>query len=294
MENTNSRNDKEGKWGIKMGIVELKGFSKYYGEFLAVDTLDLVIEKGEIVGFVGKNGAGKSTTIRCMMNMLFPSRGRITIDGLDSVKDAKEIRKITSYMPSEADFSETINSFELFKFCTKFTKNGIEKAMELAKEFELDPYKKIGSLSLGNKKKVAIVHSLIKESKIILLDEPTTGLDPLMQEKFFEHIQKERAKGTTVFLSSHNLSEIEKYCDKVAIIKGGKLVDYLDMANVKIERKKIVSYRTKSGETESYLYNGKINELISELSVLNLESLEIKNSSVEDEFIKYYKEDADE
>ncbi len=274
-----------------MSIIEIKDFSKSYGKYLAVDKLNLAIEKGEIVGFVGKNGAGKSTTIRCMMNVLFPTKGTITIDGMDSVRDAKKIRKVISYMPSEAEFSESITAFELFNFCSKFTKHGLDKALELARYFELDPHKKIGSLSLGNRKKVAIVHSLIKESKVILLDEPTSGLDPLMQEKFFDRIQKEKEKGTTIFLSSHNLSEIEKYCDKVAIIKDGKLVNFLNMANIQIERKKIVSYKTKTGEAKSYVYEGEINELIKELSELDIDMLEIKNSSVEDEFIKYYKED---
>jgi len=274
-----------------MSIIELKDFSKSYGKFLAVDSVNLSIEKGEIIGFVGKNGAGKSTTIRCMMNILFPTKGTITIDGMDSVRDAKKIRKVISYMPSEAEFSESITSFELFKFCSKFISNGLDKALELARYFELDPNKKIGSLSLGNRKKVAIVYSLMKESKVILLDEPTSGLDPLMQEKFFDRIQKEKEKGTTIFLSSHNLSEIEKYCDKVAIIKDGELVNYLNMIDIQIERKKIVSYKIKNGETKSYVYEGEINELMKELSLLDLETLEIKNSSVEDEFIKYYKED---
>lgn len=277
-----------------MSIIEIKAFSKSYGALLAVNSIDLKIEKGEIIGFVGKNGAGKSTTIRCMMNVLFPSKGSITIDGLDSVTDAKKLRKVISYMPSEAEFSEGITSFELFKFCAMFTKNGLDKALELARYFELDPYKKIGTLSLGNRKKVSIIHSLIKEAKVIILDEPTSGLDPLMQEKFFTRILKEKEKGTTIFLSSHNLSEVEKYCDKVAIIKDGELVDYLNMKNVRINRQKMVAYTTKQGENESYIYDENINELVKKLATLDLDSLEIKNASVEDEFIKYYKEDDNE
>lgn len=277
-----------------MSIIEIKDFSKSYGKFLAVDSLDLEIDEGEIIGFVGKNGAGKSTTIRCMMNILFPSKGSITIAGLDSAQNAKELRKVISYMPSEAEFSEAITSYELFKFCTRFTSNGLDKALELARYFELDTSKKIGALSLGNRKKVSIIHALIKEAKVIILDEPTSGLDPLMQEKFFARILQERKNGTTIFLSSHNLGEVERYCDKVAIIKDGVLVDYLNMKNVQVRRQKMVSYTLKSGEKKSYIFEENINDLVKELSKLELSSLEIKNASVEDEFIKYYKEDDDE
>jgi ABC-2 type transport system ATP-binding protein len=277
-----------------MSIIEIKDFSKSYGKFLAVNSLNLEIEEGEIVGFVGKNGAGKSTTIRCMMNILFPSKGSIIIDGLDSAKDAKELRSIISYMPSETEFRESITSYELFKFCSRFTENGLDRAMELAKYFELDTSKKVGALSLGNRKKVSIIQALIKDAKLIILDEPTSGLDPLMQEKFFTRILQEKKNGTTIFLSSHNLAEVERYCDKVAIIKDGELVDYLNMKNVHVNRQKMVSYTLKNGEVKSYIFDDNINDLVKELSRLELTSLEIKNASVEDEFIKYYKEDGDE
>ena len=274
-----------------MAVIELEHFSKAYGKFLAVDDINISIEKGEIVGFVGKNGAGKSTTIRAMVNMIFPTNGKITIDGMDSVKDAKKIKNKLSYMPSDSAYYENVTSEELFKLCLKFSNEGFERAHELAAFFELDSKKKISELSLGNRKKVSIIQALLKSAEIIILDEPTSGLDPLMQGKFFELILKEKEKGATVFLSSHNLSEIEKYCDKVIIIKDGKIVDYLDMRNVKIKHKQTVSYTTKDGVSKSYEFSGDINSVVSELSKLDLESLEIKTNTVEEEFIKYYKED---
>lgn len=277
-----------------MSIIEIKDFSKSYGKFLAVDSLNLEIEEGEIVGFVGKNGAGKSTTIRCMMNILFPSTGSIMIDGKDSVENAKELRSVISYMPSETEFGKSITSYELFKFCARFIDGGLKKAVELAEYFELDLTKKIGALSLGNRKKVSIIQALIKDAKVIILDEPTSGLDPLMQEKFFNLLLDEKEKGMTVFLSSHNLAEVERYCDKVAIIKDGELVDYLNMDNVRVNRQKMVSYTLKNGERNSYIFDENVNDLIKELARLDLTSLEIKNVSVEDEFIKYYKEEDDE
>ena len=274
-----------------MAVIELEHFSKAYGKFLAVDDINISIEKGEIVGFVGKNGAGKSTTIRSMVNMIFPTSGKITIDGMDSVKDAKKLKHIMSYMPSDSAYYENVTSEELFKLCLKFSNEGLDRAQELAAFFELDVKKKISELSLGNRKKVSIIQALLKNAEIIILDEPTSGLDPLMQSKFFDLILNEKEKGATIFLSSHNLSEIEKYCDKVIIIKDGKIVDFFDMRSVKIKHKQTVSYTTKDGVSKSYEFSGDINSLISELSALELESLEIKTNTVEDEFIKYYKEE---
>ena len=270
-------------------MISIKNFTKSYGNFKAVDNLSFEVNKGEIVGFVGKNGAGKSTTIRSMMNFINPDSGTITIDGLDSNKDSKKIRSIVSYMTSETVFYENIKVEKLLEFVCEFSPSTKEDIQKLAQYFELDLNKKLGDLSLGNKKKVAIISALLKKAKILILDEPTNGLDPLMQNKFFELLLKEKERGATIFLSSHNLSEIEKYCDKVIIIKDGKLMDYLDMSNVKLKYKQIVSYTTTDGKSESYEFDKDINELIKKLSTLSLTSLEIKNSTVEDEFINYYK-----
>ena len=273
-----------------MAEIVFEQFSKAYGKVRAVQGMDLSIEMGEIVGFVGKNGAGKSTTLRAMMNMIFPTEGKITVGGFDSVKQTKEIRHITSYVPAEAALYENVTSQALFQLCLQFSGESFERAEELADFFELDLKKKISELSMGNRKKVSIIQALLKNARLIVLDEPTSGLDPLMQSKFFELILKEKAKGTTVFLSSHNLSEIEKYCDRVIIIKDGEIIDALDMKTVKIAHRQTVAYTLKSGETKSFEHSGDINALIAQLSTLDLESLEIKNTTIEDEFIKYYRE----
>lgn len=277
-------------WGKTMSVIEIKNFSKSYGKTLAVDNISLSVEKGEIVGFVGKNGAGKSTAIRAILNMIFPSKGEIKINGLDSIRDSKQIKESLSYMPSEASFHEKLVVADLFKFCLKFSAEGFEYAEELAHYFELDMNKKISELSLGNRKKVSIIQALLKKADVIILDEPTSGLDPLMQNKFFELLLKEKERGVTIFLSSHNLSEVEKYCDKVAIIKDGKILEYFDMKNIKIKRQHKVFYTTAEGQNESFDFGEDINELITKLSKLNLISLEIRSKTVEDEFISYYKD----
>ena len=273
-------------------MIKVEKFTKKYGDFIAVDNISYEIKENEIVGFVGKNGAGKSTTIRCMMNMLFPTLGKITINGLDSVIDTKKIKEITSYMPSDTIFYENIKVDDLFKFCLKFSKKEYSEVEKLAKYFELDLNKRIHELSTGNKKKVSIVEALLKDNEVIILDEPTSGLDPLMQKKFFDLILKEKAKGVTIFLSSHNLREIEKYCDRVIIIKSGKIVETIDLKK-KQQIKYIVSYVDKKDNKTIYEYDGKINDLIKDLSLLEIKDLEIRKKTIEEEFISYY-ESSDE
>ena len=272
-----------------MNVIEIKDFSKSYGKFNAVKGINLIVPKGLIVGFVGKNGAGKSTTIRTMLNMLSASEGTISILGLDSRKDSKKIKSMMSYVPSESAFYDNITCEKLLLLALSFTKTSVDEMRSLAQYFELDLSKKVNELSLGNKKKLSLIQGFIKDAELIVLDEPTNGLDPLMQDKFFKIILEEKQKGKTIFLSSHNLAEVEKYCDKVAIINDGNIVDFLDMKDVKVKHKQVISYTTKEGKSEHYEIDEDINALISKLAKLDLESLEIKTKTVEDEFISYYK-----
>ncbi len=272
-----------------MHAIEIDNLVKNYGDFTAVNGINLVIPKGQIVGFVGKNGAGKSTTLRAILNMINPTQGQIKVLGLDSMKDNKEIKSKISYIPSESSFYENITCEQLLKFALGFTQTSIENMKKLSDYFELDLSKKINELSFGNKKKLSLIQGFIKDAELLIFDEPTNGLDPLMQNKFFELLLKEKKAGKTIFLSSHNLMEIEKYCDKVAIIMDSKIADYFDMKDVKIKHKQIVSYTTKDGTSESYEVEGDINALIKNLAKMKLESLEIKAKTVEDEFISYYK-----
>ncbi len=269
--------------------IKIDCFSKSYGSFEAVKDINLSVEKGLIVGFVGKNGAGKSTTLRTMFNMINPSHGNIEILGLDSATDSKKIKNMVSYVPSESSFYDNITCERLLTFALSFAKTPKDELQKLAEYFELDLSKKINELSFGNRKKLSLIQGFIKNAEIIVLDEPTNGLDPLMQIKFFDLLLKEKQKGKTIFLSSHNLSEIEKYCDKVAIIADGELVDYFDMKDVKIKHKQIITYSTKDGEQVSYEIEEDINALIKKLADIDLETLEIKSKTVEDEFITYYK-----
>lgn len=275
-------------------MIKVKDFTKKYGNFVAVDDISFTVNENEIVGFVGKNGAGKSTTIRSIMNMIFPTSGDITINNLDSVKDNKEIKEFTSYMPSDINFYDNLKVKDIFNFCLKFSNKDYKEVEDLAKYFELDLNKKIYELSTGNKKKVSIIQALLKDNKVIILDEPTNGLDPLMQKKFFDLILKEKKKGVTIFLSSHNLGEIEKYCDRVLIIKSGKIVETIDLNNKNKDVKYIVSYEDKKHNKEKYQYEGNINDLMNKLSKLDLIDLEVRKKTIEEEFISYYEGDNNE
>ncbi len=273
-----------------MIAIDIKNLSKNYSTVAAVKNLSLTIPKGKIVGFVGKNGAGKSTTLRSIFGMIHQTSGKITVLGMDSANESKAIKSKVAYVPGETSFYDNITCEKLLKFALGFTQTPMQEIERLAHYYELDLKKKVNELSLGNHKKVLLIQGFLKDAEILVFDEPTSGLDPLMQNKFFEHLLLEKQQGKTIFLSSHNLAEIEKYCDMVAIIKDGELVDFFDMADVKIKHSQQVSYTTADGKSESFELKGDINELISELSKLNLSHLEIKTKSVEDEFIGYYGE----
>lgn len=268
-------------------IIEAHNFSKNYGKTQAVKEMSFEVQPAQIVGLVGKNGAGKSTLLRALTNMIFPSEGSLKIMGMDAVADAREIKNHISYLPSETQFGNGLTTADLITFATSF-RGDRERAFAIAKDFELDINKKIGSLSLGNRKKAGIVMLLLAERQLYILDEPTNGLDPLMQLKFFEYMKKEKEKGHTIFLSSHNLADVEKYCDRVIIIKDGQIVDDFEMKErAKQLGGKLVSYSV-NGEYKSYRYSGSINELVKSLNTLDLEDLEIKEISMQDQIFSVY------
>ncbi len=274
-----------------MAIISVRNFTKNYAKCVAVNNISFDIEEGTIVGFVGKNGAGKSTTIRALLNFINPTKGSLNILNLDSAKDARAIRDHVSYMPSDANFYPRITTKDLLGFYIKFTNNGFEEVQKWCNYFELDMNKKISELSLGNRKKVSIIQALLKDAKLLILDEPTSGLDPLMQERFFNCLLEKKKQGVTIFLSSHNLSEIEKYCDRTIIIKDGMIIDDIDMSEALNHRIKTVTYETIHGTSHEFEFEGEMNDLISKLATIDLTNLEIKNKSIEDNFKKYYKED---
>ena len=274
-----------------MKAIEFEHFTKRYGNFTAVKNLCLSVESGTMTGFVGKNGAGKTTTIRTMLNFLHPSEGSVRIFGHDSVRDSAKIKEMTGYMSADSAFYDKIACAELLRLNCSICGTPWEQAHEYLSYFELDGHKKINELSLGNRKKVGIIQALLKPVKLLILDEPTSGLDPLMQKKFFELLQRLQKEGVTIFLSSHQLEEIETYCDRAVILKDGVVVEDIDMTKARAQRRQSVSYTLADGTQESFDYTGDVNDLVARLAKLDLSRLEIRDRTVSEEFLKYYEGD---
>ncbi len=220
-----------------MDIIKIKNFSKYYKTTLACDNINISVSKGEIYGFVGPNGAGKSTTIRTMLNFIKPTNGSITLFGMDSTKESKKIKNMIGYVSSEECLYPYMTGKEIIVYAAKLHRvkkeDYIKRMEEYSKYFNLDLNKKIRNYSHGNKRKVAFIISLINNPKLLILDEPTNGLDPIMQKRFKILLTNYKKKNNTVFISSHNLNEIEEICDKIVFIKEGKILDILTKEEIK-------------------------------------------------------------
>ncbi|GAB6639299.1 ABC transporter ATP-binding protein [Streptococcus uberis] len=272
-------------------IITIDHLSKSYGRYLALDQLSLTVEKGEIFGFLGSNGAGKSTTIRCLLGLIKYRKGKVTLFN-DRYHSLEESLDHIGYMPSEAMFYPNMTVKQVIDFAAKAHPNHDCKreADRLCKLLEVPLQKKIQDLSLGNRKKVSIVCALQHQPDLLILDEPTSGLDPLMQERFFQIILDAKEKGKTCFLSSHVLSEVKAYCDRVAILKKGKLLAVDRVENIMHSQKKQVTI-WKDGQSITKTFEGKLSDLLSDLSEIKPDDLLIEEPSLEDLFMHYYKED---
>ncbi len=209
---------------MKENVIEISHLTKSYGKSRGVIDVSFNVKEGDIFGFLGPNGAGKSTTIRSMLGFLKINSGNIKILGMDSVKDHEKILKNIGYMPSEAWFYDSMKVADVIKYAADV--RGLDCSKEAAKlceRLKVDTHKKIKQLSLGNRKKVSIVCAMQHRPRLFIFDEPTGGLDPLMQKKFFELINEYVAQGATCLLSTHVLSEVDKYCKNAAIMREGRL-----------------------------------------------------------------------
>lgn len=272
-------------------VITIDHLSKSYGRHLALDQLSLTVEKGEIFGFLGSNGAGKSTTIRCLLGLIKYRKGKVTLFN-DRYHSLEESLDHIGYMPSEAMFYPNMTVKQVIDFAAKAHPNHDCKreADRLCKLLEVPLQKKIQDLSLGNRKKVSIVCAVQHQPDLLILDEPTSGLDPLMQERFFQIILDAKEKGKTCFLSSHVLSEVKAYCDRVAILKKGKLLAVDRVENIRHSQKKQVTI-WKDGQSITKIFEGKLSDLLSDLSEIKPDDLLIEEPSLEDLFMHYYKED---
>ena len=287
-------------------VLEIKNLTKYYGTTLAVKNLSLGLNEGEIFGFIGPNGAGKSTTIRGVLNLINKTEGHVFINGKEFTKDDIETKKIIGYLPSEINLYDDLTVKEILNYHESFYNKDISKnRTKLVKRLKLDESKKIEDLSLGNLKKLGIVLAFMHQPKILILDEPTSGLDPIMQQEFFEMLQEEKQKGTTILYSTHILSEVSKICERVGIIKEGKLLNIetinemknKNLTNITIESNDIdeiikelkLDNKLKINNSIKFKNDMKIDSLIKKLSKYKIDRLLIEDVTLEDIFLHYYK-----
>ncbi|MDO8736985.1 MAG: ABC transporter ATP-binding protein [Thermoleophilia bacterium] len=290
-----------------MDIIETKNLTKFYGSSKGIEDLSLNVKEGEILGFIGPNGAGKSTTIRLLLSLIYPTSGSATIFGKDVIKYGPEIKRQIGYMPSEVFYYENMRVQELLDYSASFYgKDCSKRIKELSGLLKLDLTKKIDDLSYGNKKKVGIVQGLLHDPDLIILDEPTGGLDPLMQKNFFELLKEENRAGKTIFFSSHILSEVQKICDRVAIIREGTLINIESMEHLLQNNYKRIHLTTaKKAEGKlfdipgvsdlkveknqvSLLYKGDVNTISRIIAQMDLVDFMVGEPDLEEIFMHYY------
>ena len=291
-----------------MDVIKTEKLTKYYGETVGIIDLDLAVSEGDFFGFIGPNGAGKSTTIRTLLGLISPTSGNATVFGKDVTKEKEYILHNIGYLPSEALFYGGMKVKDVLKLSADLRKKDCTAESKLLCErLQLDISKKIDDLSFGNRKKVAIVCALQHQPTLLKLDEPTRGLDPLMQKEFFDILRERNRDGATVFLSSHILSEIQRNCTRAAIIRDGKIiacdsVDALAKTNAKrinihgkidLEHLSGIRDRKDTKDSVSFLYNGDINSLLHTLSLGNISDLTITEPDLDEVFLHYYEKEGE-
>lgn len=273
--------------------IEIQNLTKNYGKHRGVENVSFSVREGEMFGFLGPNGAGKSTTIRSMLGLIKYDQGQIRINGMDAKKDKEKILRDVGYMPSEAWFYSGMEVRDVLKFSADVRQTDCkEEAEKLCERLEINVKRKISELSLGNRKKVSIVCAMQHKPKLFVFDEPTSGLDPLMQNVFFELVKEYVDEGATCLLSTHVLSEVRNYCDRVAILKEGRLIvtDTVEhLLSSKSKRIKMI----RDGQRLDFIYKDDLNNLYKELMGHNIEDILIEEPSIEEVFMHYYEKEGE-
>jgi len=291
-----------------MATITLERLTKIYPGGRGVHDLDLAVERGEVLGFIGPNGAGKSTAIRTMLGLISPTAGRARILGLDARVDGAAVRARVGYLPSEPRLYDGMSVGAILEYLGRFFATDTSaRRVALADTIELDLSRRAEDLSIGNKKKVALVAALQHAPEVLILDEPTSGLDPLIQVRFFEVIQAERARGTTVFFSSHVLSEVERLCERVAIIRDGRIVELARTSELRARLFKRVRVRlahadaiaevlglagvsdpVREGDRLGFAYHGDMKRLLEALAGAAVVDVTIEEPSLEEVVLSHY------
>lgn len=291
-----------------MEVMKTTKLTKYYGKVRGIKELDLTVTHGEFFGFIGPNGAGKSTTIRTVLGLIAPTSGDAMIFGKDVTKEREAILQNIGYLPSEALFYQGMKVKDILRMSADLRKVDCSaESKRLCERLQLDTARKIDDLSFGNRKKVAIVCALQHRPELLVLDEPTGGLDPLMQKEFFDILRERNREGTTIFLSSHVLSEIQRNCTRAAIIRDGRIiaqgsVDDLSKTSAKritvhgsihLENLSGVRDRKAGEDGISFLYSGDMGSLLRTLASGQVDDLTVTEPDLEEIFLHYYEEDGE-
>ncbi len=291
-----------------MDRIKTEKLTKYYGKARGIIDLDLNVREGEFFGFIGPNGAGKSTTIRILLGLISPTSGSAQISGMNINKDKEVILKQIGYLPSEAIFYSGMRVKEILKLSADLRKiNCAKEAKSLCERLKLNPSQKAEELSFGNRKKAAIVCALQHRPELLVLDEPTGGLDPLMQREFFAILRERNREGATVFLSSHVLSEIQHNCTRAAIIRDGSVIACDNVGALSKNNAKRITVcgkvdltalegicdRKDTGDTVSFLYSGEMNRLMQVLAAGQVFDLSVSEPDLEEIFMHYYEKEGD-
>lgn len=294
-----------------MDVIEISHITKDYGQKRGVFDISFSVKQGEVLGFLGPNGAGKTTTIRQLLGFIRPDSGELSILGMDCFKQADRIQQSLGYLPGEIAFIDSMSGMEFIRFVAKMKKmKDMGRAQELMELFELNPSGKLKKMSKGMKQKIGIVCAFMQDADILILDEPTSGLDPLMQNRFVELILSEKKRGKTILMSSHMFEEVDRTCDRTAIIRGGKLVSVEEIEKLKEGRKKIMELTFKEaemaeafagefpgascqagGRTVTAKVGKELDTLVKKAGKYTLIDLEVRAQSLEEFFMHFYGEE---
>ncbi len=286
-------------------MIRVSNLSKSFGSLKAVDNVSFELIEGEILGFIGPNGAGESTTIKVLLNYIFADSGDARILDMDVVSDSNLIKQQVGYVSSEVNFYPELKVEDMIFISMDFHgARDMEYYHELMSKFDLDPNKRMRELSLGNKKKVALIAALVIKPKVLIMDEPTNGLDPLNQKVLFGILKSLAASGVSVLISSHNMKEIQDHCDRVMFIKQGRLIETISLDDISLYGKYVKIIGDINGLSDlaqevlsmdetsiAMIYVDSIEQLLSFLSGRMIDDIVIEDVSMEHRFLKYYSDE---
>ena len=299
--------------GTSQAVIATEGLTKHYGNVEALNDLTLDVRAGEIFGFLGPNGAGKSTMIRTLLGFLHPTRGSATVLGLDVVTDSVEIRRRTGYLPGGIALYDSLSGADALEYLADLQDRGAPMREELCERLQLSKAvlrRKVRDYSRGMRQKIGVIQALQHDPELAILDEPTEGLDPLMQHAFYAMMDDQRAKGRSTFFSSHVLSEVERVCDRVAIIRSGHLMALQNVEELLARRKKKVELRWRGvapdlagipgladievvGDRMRATLQGDVSGFVRAIASPSLEDLTIEPARLEEAFLEFYEEAGD-